>query len=72
MCNFLLQSNETKGSWAMELEGLKRTLVIFEANGLIVDSVITDRHSMIKCFLAKVHPHILHRFDCWHVAKGKP
>ncbi|XP_040062465.3 uncharacterized protein LOC115333106 [Ixodes scapularis] len=65
-----VQSNETKGSWAMELEGLKRTLVIFEANGLIVDSVITDRHSMIKCFLAKVHPHILHRFDCWHVAKG--
>ncbi|KAM7302384.1 hypothetical protein ISCGN_017901 [Ixodes scapularis] len=64
------RSNETKGSWAMELEGLKRTLVVFEANGLIVESIITDRHSMIKSFLSKDHPQIRHMFDCWHVAKG--
>ncbi|KAM7303395.1 hypothetical protein ISCGN_013354 [Ixodes scapularis] len=65
-----VQSNETKGSWAMELEGLKRTLVVLEANGLIVESIITDRHSMIKSFLSKDHPQIRHMFDCWHVAKG--
>ncbi|KAM7290147.1 hypothetical protein ISCGN_026813 [Ixodes scapularis] len=64
------RSNETKGSWAMELEGLKRTLVVFEANGLIVESIITDRHSMIKSFLSKDHPQIRHMFDCWHVAKA--
>ncbi|CAN7942951.1 unnamed protein product [Ixodes pacificus] len=51
-----VQSNETKGSWAMELEGLKRTVLICEANGLTVGGVITDRHSMIKSFLAKWYP----------------
>ncbi|CAN8026927.1 unnamed protein product [Ixodes persulcatus] len=65
-----LRSNETKGSWAMELEGLKRTLLICEANGLTVGGIITDRHSMIKSFLAKWYPQIRHMFDCWHVAKG--
>ncbi|KAG0412518.1 hypothetical protein HPB47_010354 [Ixodes persulcatus] len=65
-----VQSNETKGSWAMELEGLKRTLLICEANGLTVGGIITDRHSMIKSFLAKWYPQIRHMFDCWHVAKG--
>ncbi|CAN8019317.1 unnamed protein product, partial [Ixodes persulcatus] len=65
-----VQSNETKGSWAMELEGLKRTLVVFEANRLIVESIITDRHSMMKSFLSKDHPQIQKMFDCWHVAKG--
>ncbi|CAN7976895.1 unnamed protein product [Ixodes persulcatus] len=54
----------------MELDGLKRTLVVFEANGLIVESIITERHSMMKSFLSKDHPHIQDMFDCWHVAKG--
>ncbi|KAG0445208.1 hypothetical protein HPB47_018466 [Ixodes persulcatus] len=54
----------------MELEGLKRTLLICEANGLTVGGIITDRHSMIKSFLATWYPQIRHMFDCWHVAKG--
>ncbi|CAN7974684.1 unnamed protein product [Ixodes persulcatus] len=54
----------------MELEGLRRTLVVFEANGLIVEIIIADRHSMIKSFLSKDHPQIQHMFGCWHVAKG--
>ncbi|KAM7290454.1 hypothetical protein ISCGN_027080 [Ixodes scapularis] len=67
-----VQSNETKGSWAMELKGLKKTLVICEANGLTVRGIMTDRLSMIKSFLAKFYPQIWHMFDCWHVAKVMP
>lgn len=44
--------------------------MVFEANELIVEGIITDRHSVVKSFLAKVYPQIRHMFDCWHVAKG--
>ncbi|XP_075554943.1 uncharacterized protein LOC142587666 isoform X2 [Dermacentor variabilis] len=64
----LLQSNETKGSNHMELEGLRRTLQICEANGLEISTLVTDRHSQIKAFTSK-ETCIEHSFDCWHVAK---
>ncbi|XP_075554942.1 uncharacterized protein LOC142587666 isoform X1 [Dermacentor variabilis] len=63
-----LQSNETKGSNHMELEGLRRTLQICEANGLEISTLVTDRHSQIKAFTSK-ETCIEHSFDCWHVAK---
>ncbi|XP_065302031.2 uncharacterized protein [Dermacentor albipictus] len=63
-----IQSNETKGSNHMELEGLKRTLQICEANGLEIPTLVTDRHSQIKAFTSK-ETCIGHSFDCWHVAK---
>ncbi|XP_050028802.2 uncharacterized protein [Dermacentor andersoni] len=37
----------------MELEGLKRSLTILEANGMVIDVMVTDRHSQIKAFAAK-------------------
>lgn len=69
VCHFL-QSNETKGSSHMELEGLRRSLTIFEANGLVVDTLVTDRHCQIKAYMAREHGSIQHKFDCWHVAKS--
>ncbi|XP_049513513.1 uncharacterized protein LOC119431126 isoform X2 [Dermacentor silvarum] len=64
----LNKSNETKGSNHMELQGLKRTLQICEANGLEISTLVTDRHSQIKAFTSK-ETSIEHNFDCWHVAK---
>ncbi|KAL1480194.1 hypothetical protein MTO96_051245 [Rhipicephalus appendiculatus] len=53
----------------MELEGLKRSLQIFEANGLIIDLLVTDRHSQIKAFAAK-EGSFDHNYDCWHIGKS--
>ncbi|XP_075526238.1 uncharacterized protein LOC142557927 [Dermacentor variabilis] len=64
-----VQSNETKGSSNMELEGLKRSLTILEANGMVIDVMVTDRHSQIKAFAAKEGT-FEHNYDCWHVAKS--
>ncbi|KAH7944454.1 hypothetical protein HPB52_019866 [Rhipicephalus sanguineus] len=63
-----VQSNETGGSSQMELEGLKRSLQIFEANGLIIDLMVTDRHTQIKAFAAK-EGNFEHNYDCWHIGK---
>ncbi|CAN7945662.1 unnamed protein product, partial [Ixodes hexagonus] len=54
----------------MELEGLKRSLTIFEANSLIVDVLVTDRHPQLNAWLAREHSEICHLFDCWHVGKA--
>ncbi|CAN7995733.1 unnamed protein product [Ixodes hexagonus] len=65
-----VQSNETGGSYHMELEGLKRSLNIFEAHCLVVGILVTDRHPQLNAWLAREHPDICHLFDCWHVAKA--
>lgn len=65
------QSNETGGSYHMELEGLRRSLDIFEAHSLVVAVLVTDRHPQLSAWLEREHPDICHLFDCWHVAKGR-
>ncbi|CAN7999550.1 unnamed protein product [Ixodes hexagonus] len=65
-----VQCNETGGSYHMELEGLKRSLSIFEAHSLIVDVLVTDRHPQLNAWLARERPDICHLFDCWHVGKA--
>ncbi|KAM7298078.1 hypothetical protein ISCGN_018707 [Ixodes scapularis] len=64
-----VQSNETGGSYHMELEGLRRSLDIFEAHSLVVAVLVTDRHPQLSAWLEREHPDICHLFDCWHVAK---
>ncbi|XP_075728797.1 uncharacterized protein LOC142770493 [Rhipicephalus microplus] len=54
----------------MELEGHKWSSQIFEANGLIVNLLITDRHTQIKAFAAK-EGNFEHNFYCWHISKCK-
>lgn len=66
----LVQSNEVKNSYSMELEGLKRCLSFLMENNLKLSHLITDRHSQVKAYMAKEHPEVTHWFDCWHVAKG--
>ncbi|KAJ8311197.1 hypothetical protein KUTeg_011260 [Tegillarca granosa] len=66
----LVQSNEVKNSYSMELEGLKCCLAFLMENNLKLFHLIIDRHSQVKAYMAKEHPEVTHWFDCWHVAKG--
>lgn len=65
----LVQVNEVKNSNAMELEGLKRCLT-FLKQYINITSLTTDRHVMVKKYLADEMKHIQHWFDVWHVAKN--
>lgn len=55
----------------MEKEGLERVLASIEQNGLVVNTLVTDRHIQINKWLRDTKPDILHYYDIWHVAKGK-
>ena len=41
------------------------------ANSMEVGMLVTDRHKQINKFLNKKYPEIEHRYDVWHVSKGK-
>ena len=65
-----------KSSNHMEKEGLCRALMFLAANSMEVGMLVTDRHKQInkflnKKFLNKKYPEIEHRYDVWHVSKGK-
>eukprot|EP00105_Crassostrea_gigas_P041763 XP_019925911.1 PREDICTED: uncharacterized protein LOC109619685 [Crassostrea gigas] len=66
----LVQKNEVRNSYAMELEGLQRGLAKIAEEELQVSHLVTDRHSQIKKYMREVHPEVVHWFDCWHIAKG--
>ncbi len=38
--------------------------------GIVVDTMITDRHRQIAKFLREECPEIRHLYDVWHIAKG--
>ncbi|XP_064482979.1 uncharacterized protein LOC135395819 [Ornithodoros turicata] len=63
-------STEVSSSNAMEVHGLQNCLAYLEAHDMVVDTIVTDRHTAIKSVLRELCPHIKHRFDVWHVAKG--
>ena len=65
------QSNEVKGSYHMELEGLKRGLAQLAALGLKVKVLVTDMDLQIQKFLREKWSTIRHYYDVWHVAKGR-
>ncbi|XP_064643195.1 uncharacterized protein LOC135497319 isoform X1 [Lineus longissimus] len=67
----LVQSNEVKNSYWMELEGLKRSMALLVTEKkLAIAEMVTDRHSQIKKYLRDKWPGVQHWFDCWHIAKG--
>ncbi|XP_064630216.1 uncharacterized protein LOC135489052 isoform X2 [Lineus longissimus] len=63
----LVQKNEVASSYHMELEGLKRSVSLFD--GYNIKASITDRHSQIQKWLRENWA-VTHLFDCWHVVKG--
>ncbi|XP_060085473.1 uncharacterized protein LOC132564874 [Ylistrum balloti] len=66
----LVQSNEVKNSYAMELEGLKRCFQFLKDKDIPISDLVTDRHCQVKKLMKSDHPDINHWFDVWHVAKG--
>ncbi|XP_029841113.3 uncharacterized protein LOC115324638 isoform X1 [Ixodes scapularis] len=66
----LVQSTEVKSSSHMEKEGLRRGLDNLLNEGLIVGTLITDRHIGVKAMMTTDYPNTKHRFDAWHLAKG--
>ena len=54
----------------MELESLKRQIAFLECKNILIDKLVTDRHSQVTSYLAEEKPHIQHAFDVWHIAKG--
>lgn len=57
-------------SGKMELTGLHNLLGTFEENGVEIDSLTTDRHVQVRCFMKNEKPEINHQFDVWHVGKN--
>ena len=60
----------TGTSAKMELDGLKQILQRLEDNSIEINSLTTDRHKQVRCFLRKYRKDILHQFDVWHFAKN--
>ncbi|KAG0409796.1 hypothetical protein HPB47_013085 [Ixodes persulcatus] len=67
----LVQSTEVKSSSHMEKEGLRRYLDSMLSQGLIIGMLVTDRHIGVKAMMKTDYPDSKHRFDAWHLAKGK-
>lgn len=66
----LVQSNEVKSSYHMELEGLKRMFRTIESKGLTIHKLVTDRHRQLAKHIRETTPNVIHLFDVWHVAKA--
>ena len=62
-----LQSNEVAGSTNMELEGLKRGFQRLEDAGIHVQTLVTDRHGMVKKYMRIEHADKSHYIDVWHI-----
>ena len=48
------------------IKGLKFS----RTNGVIVDQIITDRHSQIRKYMRENEEDIIHQFDIWHFSKS--
>lgn len=60
-----------KSSSHMEKEGLRRTSDNMLNQGLIVGTLVTECHIGVKAMMKTEYPDTKHRFDPWHLAKGK-
>ncbi|XP_053403232.1 uncharacterized protein LOC123530221 [Mercenaria mercenaria] len=65
----LVQSNEVKSSYHMELEGLQRAVSNLKKEGISITEIITDRHLQIQKWIRENLPETRHSFDVWHIAK---
>ena len=54
----------------MEKEGFVRAVNKLQ-QGFKVDTLITDKHSQISKWVRENLPETNHRYDIWHIAKGK-
>ncbi|XP_057317565.1 uncharacterized protein LOC130662674 [Hydractinia symbiolongicarpus] len=69
--NFFISHVRLAGNSArMEKHGLAECLEFIDEAGVIVDTLVTDRHSQIRKFMRTEHEHISHQFDVWHMTKN--
>ena len=66
-----MQSNEVKGSYHMEKEGLVRAVEFLRKKKFKVTTLLTDRHKQISKWARENIPGTDHRYDIWHMAKCK-
>uniref|UniRef100_A0A8C2PX67 Uncharacterized protein n=1 Tax=Cyprinus carpio TaxID=7962 RepID=A0A8C2PX67_CYPCA len=66
----LVRSNEVGNSQRMEKEGFERSLSLLEERGVVVQSLVTDRHTGVQKFMREQKKDIRHFFDPWHMGKG--
>lgn len=69
LIHYFMQSNEVKGSYHMEMEGLVRAVQLLKKNKFKIGLIVTDRHKQIAKWLRENLPATDHRFDIWHLAK---
>ena len=50
----------------MEKEGLSRAVQQIEADGLQIDTIVSDRHPQTQKWLREKRPDTNHYFDVWH------
>ena len=55
----------------MEKEGLVRAVNKLQQEGFKVGTLVTDRRSQISKWVRENLPETNHRYDIWHIAKGK-
>ena len=53
----------------MEKEGLERGVTLLKKEGLVIGTMVTDRHLQISKWARTAMPDTDHRYDVWHVAK---
>ena len=56
----------------MELEGLKRCISLIGDHGLNFEKLVTDRHMSIGKWIRQDLQDVIHLYDLWHIAKGRP
>lgn len=55
----------------MEKEGLARGIKFLSDKSLQVQCLVTDRHGQVSKWVRDNMKTTAHKFDIWHVAKGK-
>ena len=66
-----MQSNEVKGSYHMEKEGLVKAVEFLRKKKFKVTTLVTDRHKQISKWARENIPGTDHRYDIWHMVKCK-
>ena len=55
----------------MEKEGIQLAMAALIQRGVKITRLITDRHLQVQKWMHVTYPAIDHRYDAWHVTKGK-
>lgn len=66
-----VQRNVAGSSPAMEFLGFKNCMGYLLGCGVVISTLITDRHASIRKYMREQLKNIRHYFDLWHIKKSK-